>query len=723
MAPEERLRALLSRARLVLRVRAVLAGLEASCALGIFLILAFAGLNGLFGARGHAWAFVPALSALLALVAAGVFLATRRMGPVYLAWRIERGFSGFDSFLITAAESLNVSPFPDGARILLSRLERQLDAVSPSRLPRERRERAARVALAASLVVSAALTAALGRAVFRSAGEFLWGSPAPRLEVVAVYPGDAALSETDHLETFALVSGGPESVVLRLGGEEFSMSREGELWRARVSPGAGGEYVVKAKRGKDLALSRRFVVRVVPAIEAALSFRVRPPRYTRLKETVLRGPHIRIPEGSDIDAVLTGETEARFTFGAKAHRMKRARDGALHARLTPRRSGAYEIEHSRGRFAGTIVVVRDSLPDLSVAAEGLEGERLAMRVRASDDYGLGECTVHVSARGLSKEFRVPVAEGALEYSKKLFVPEGFVSSLPDGTEIVYWAEARDLSPERHVVRTPQKEWTLRRPESRTPLFASRKKKRKLRDRPRRRPPPPGAGQPPPPGGRTRGMETLEEEPPPSPPPPSPASAEERAGKAADYVSEQTSPEQREPGSGAPSPREAGAEGSGKRARPSAGSGAGGPGKGGKGGEGAGGSGGGAGGSGAGGEGAGSPGGSKRVQRPRDGGQKTGRETGPGPEGRETVDERLVDSVVPDPGEVARALAAGTENVGGGRGKRSETEGEDASAVPQASRLTGALGFSDGAPGTGAADYDELYRELAREYLRFAPRGR
>ena len=93
-------------------------------------------------------------------------------------------------------------------------------------------------------------------------------------------------------------------------------------------------------------------------------------------------------------------------------------------------------------------------------------------------------------------------------------------------------------------------------------------------------------------------------------------------------------------------------------------------------------------------------------------------------GRETVDEDLVDSVVPDPGEVARALAAGTENVGGGRGKRAKTEGEDASSVPQASRLTGALRFSDGAPGTGAADYDELYRELAREYLRrFAPRGR
>ena len=692
MPPDERLRALLSRVRLVLRLRAALFGLEASCALGLFLALVFAGLSALFGMRGHAWALVPALSVSAGFVAAGVLLAGRKMGPVYLAWIIERGCSGFDSLLITAAELLEVSPLPGEARVLLSQLEKKLDAVSPSRLPRARAEVIARVALAASLALSAVLTVVSGGRVVDSACEFFWGNPAPQLRVVTVHPGSVEIEEGDELRVVALVSGGAESARLRVCGEGFPMAREGGVWRASIAPGVGLEYAIEARRGKALARSQEFSVRVLPPVEVTLTFRLRPPRYTRLKELLVHGPDVRVPEGSGLEAVLTGEREARFTFDGRAYRMRRDADGSLRARLRPVRSGAYELEHPRGTLSGTVVVVQDSRPELSVRAEGLQGERLAMRVRAADDYGLGECTVHVSARGLSKEFRVPVPEAALEYSKKLFLPESFTSSLPDGTEVVYWAEVRDLSPERHVTRTEIRKWTLRRPESRTPLFASRRPKRKLREKPR----PARGGEPPPPrkGGTARGVETLEEE---RPPERAPATKGER--EAPDYVSEQKSPERKETaeggagaGAGRPSPRDAGAEGTGKGARPTSGKG-----------------------------GSGSAGGTEGVKRPRDGGPKTGREEGPGPDGEETVDKRLVDAVVPDAEELARALAARKGgDVGGGRGKRAREAGEDASALPQAERLAGKLGFSEGVGAVGArvaGDYDELYRALVREYFR------
>ena len=106
MPPDERLRALLSRVRLVLRLRAALFGLEASCALGLFLALVFAGLSALFGMRGHAWALVPALSVSAGFVAAGVLLAGRKMGPVYLAWIIERGCSGFARLSISSGSNV-----------------------------------------------------------------------------------------------------------------------------------------------------------------------------------------------------------------------------------------------------------------------------------------------------------------------------------------------------------------------------------------------------------------------------------------------------------------------------------------------------------------------------------------------------------------------------------------------------------------------------------------
>ncbi len=707
MSPDERLRELLSRARLVLKVRALLLGLEASCALALLLLLASSAL-GLLGVRGAAWTLAPALCALLGLIGWGVLLAARRMGPVYLAWEMERGFPAFDSFLITAAESLDRRPYPEEARLLLSRLQEKLTAVSPWRLPRGRPEVMARVALVASLALSATVLSIWGGGAFESAGRFLWGSPAPRLRVAAVHPGDATIREGGELEVAALVWGGPEQVRLKLGEEELPMAPRGGVWRASVSPAAGGNYAVEARRGKSVAFSPQFSVSVLPLLEAALAFRVRPPLYTRLKESVVRGPDIRVPKGSELDAVLTGAEEARFAFDGKPRRMKRAPDNSLRVRLRTVESGPYELEYSRGKLMGTVVVVEDSAPELSVGAKGFEGERLALRVRASDDYGLGECTVHVSARGLSKEYGVGVPEAALEYSKKVFLPESFTSSLPDGTEVVYWAEVRDLSPEKHVVRTPPRRWALQRPESRSPLFGSRRKKRKLRERPRGGVPPAGGSPPPPPQeSAPRGLQTLEEE---APSPPAPA--ERGAGKASDYASEQTSPEapKEKPG-GRSSPRDAGPKSAGKQARPSPGSRAAGPG--GKGSSGAGGGGGPGGGT-------GGTGGSKHVQRPRDGGPKTGRETGPAPEGREAVDRKLVESVVPGADEIARALAlaARNEHVGGGRGKRAKAEGEDASALPQAKRLKGKLGFSEGRAGTmAAADYDELYREIAREYFR------
>ena len=54
---------------------------------------------------------------------------------------------------------------------------------------------------------------------------------------------------------------------------------------------------------------------------------------------------------------------------------------------------------------------------------------------------------------------------------------------------------------------------------------------------------------------------------------------------------------------------------------------------------------------------------------------------------------------------------------GGRGKRGRGEETDASALPQASRLKGKLGLSRRGAGTVIGDYDELYREIAREYYR------
>ena len=83
----------------------------------------------------------------------------------------------------------------------------------------------------------------------------------------------------------------------------------------------------------------------------------------------------------------------------------------------------------------------------------------------------------------------------------------------------------------------------------------------------------------------------------------------------------------------------------------------------------------------------------------------------------------MDSIVPDAEELARALASKKGKVRGGRGKRSRAEETDASALPQESRLKGKLDFSKEGAGTIMADYDDLYREIAREYYRCVARSR
>jgi len=552
---------LFDRVRAGLRARSALRGVEAALVAGM--VYATVGLVLdrviLLSASLRYWGMAG-----LAAVVGVVLLArlasstTGRIGPLYLAARVERRYPGLRGRLISAVEMAEAGGPAEGATALVyEQAERLAPEVEVAKVVSGELERTGvHKALLGAMALTLGTALAMGERFPTHAARcmFPWLDPAaPDAAFARIWPDEVRVPEGRAFFINARVAGDiPHHVTLMMdvagrGEHKLPMrpSRGGTEWTADVEALEGsGSWRVAAEfaSGRAPLVSESFAATllVVPrpdGITADYSY----PGYAGRSPSSHEGGAVDALVGTTVTLSVRPNTplaSARLNVaGGRGASMSRdvAEDGGevWRASFRVRRPGAYTIdlvsvEGIENRSGAYPIVARgDAEPSCDAVYEArASGEAVSLgarfRITAADDLGLRELTLVVKRGKYGTGGKTPAKPGAGTFCIDVpgFEPglreADIVADIPPqilplkaGATYTYYVRAADgYGPPPHLVTSDPRTFRVDEPEPEG-LLAQRERKKKKRPpllEPKddtSRPPPSGGssgGDPPPPSG-------------------------------------------------------------------------------------------------------------------------------------------------------------------------------------------------------------------------------